>query len=105
MLHQAPTGRSDGRQLLAGDLGHPPDLLRVVGEALGRDRLRPVADRLLGLVVDLDDDPVGARRRPPPATSARPSRAGPAAWLGSTTTGRCVSSRSAGTASRSSVNR
>ena len=37
--------------------------LGVVGERGRRQRLRAVADRLLGLVVDLDDDPVGARRR------------------------------------------
>ena len=52
--------RLDGRQLLAGHLGDPPDLLGVLGEAVRRQGLRTVADRLFGLVVDLDDDPVGA---------------------------------------------
>src|ERR671918_562720 len=53
----------DAGDLLAGELGDAAELLRVLGEALGGDRLRPVADRLLGLVVNLDDDPVRARGR------------------------------------------
>src|SRR5918996_3274783 len=53
----------DAGDLLAGELGDAAELLRVLGEALGGDRLRTVADRLLRLVVDLDDDPVGAGGR------------------------------------------
>src|SRR5215210_5072538 len=53
--------RSDRAQFLAGHLGDVAELVRILGEALRGDRLGTVADRLLGLVVDLDDDPVGAR--------------------------------------------
>ena len=84
------------RERLAGDRGRPLDLLDVVGEAVG---VRA---------------PAGRRRSPPrargctstmipsaPAAAAASdsgvtSRAGPAAWLGSTITGRCVSSLSTG---------
>ena len=45
------------------------------GELVRRHRLRPVADRRVGIVVHLDDDPVGARARRPPATAAAPGRA------------------------------
>ena len=44
--------RRAGRRLL--------DLRGVGGEAVGAQRLRPVADRLVGLGVHLDDDAVGA---------------------------------------------
>ena len=64
----------------------------------------PVADRRLGVVVDLDDDPVGARRGGGQRQRQHRSRR-PAAWLGSTTTGRCESCFSTGTAMRSSVKR
>jgi len=68
-------------------------------------RLRPVADRVLGVLVDLDDDAVGAdsRRRPRGGGSTR--RRSPEAWLGSTITGRWLWSFSHGTAPRSSVKR
>ena len=52
------------------------DLGGVVGEVRAAQLLRPVADRLLGLRVDLDDDAVGARRRRRRATAARRGRAG-----------------------------
>ena len=40
---------SNGGERLAGDRGRPLDLLDVVGEVVGVERLRPVADRLLGV--------------------------------------------------------
>src|SRR4051794_13347887 len=51
---------SDRRQALAGERRRLLDLGRVLGEALGEQRLRAVADRLGRVRVHLDDDAVGA---------------------------------------------
>src|SRR5919202_364285 len=59
----ASRGRRGGEERgLAGDGGGGLDALRVGGEVAGAQLLRPVADRLLGHRVDLDDDAVGAGR-------------------------------------------
>src|SRR6266545_728755 len=60
---------SDGGEFLARGLGHQAKLLRVLGEPIGGHRLRPVADRLLGLVERRDGqqverEPVGGLERP-----------------------------------------
>ena len=75
------------------------------GEVARVERLRAVAERDLGVLVDLDDDPVGADRGRAARASGSTSRRSPDAWLGSTMTGRCVCSFSHGTAERSSVKR
>ena len=49
-------------EVLAGQLRRGLDLAQVGRELLGAQRLRTVADRLLGTRVHLDDDPVGAGR-------------------------------------------
>src|ERR671910_2465830 len=53
---------SDGRELLSGQLGRRLQLAEVGREVVRVERLRTVADCLLGARVDLDDDAVGAGR-------------------------------------------
>src|SRR5215207_679517 len=53
---------SDGRELLSGQLGRRLELAEVGREVVRVERLRAVADSLLGARVDLDDDAVGAGR-------------------------------------------
>src|SRR3954469_19007258 len=48
------------RQALAEQAGVRRDVARVVGEVRGLERLRAVAQGDLGILVDLDDDAVGA---------------------------------------------
>src|SRR5215217_7256184 len=55
------TPSPDGRELLSGQLGRRLELAQVGGEVVRVERLRTVADGLLGARVDLDDDAVGAR--------------------------------------------
>src|ERR687892_280595 len=55
--------RSDRGQLLARELRGGLELPQVIGELLRAERLRAVADRLLGAGVHLDDHAVGAGRR------------------------------------------
>ena len=65
---RTPAGARRGRRVRrSGDScrrpRRPARAGRVGGEVVRAQRLRPVADRLLGLRVDLDDDPVRAGRR------------------------------------------
>ena len=65
----------------------------------------PSRERLLGLRMHLDDEPVGARRDRGLAPSARPGPSARCRGEGSTMTGRWVSFFSTGIALRSSVKR
>ena len=94
----------DGRELLSGQLGRRLELAQVGREVVRVERLRAVADGLLGLgwiSTMMPSAPAAAAASDSGSTSER----FPAAWLGSITIGRCVSSRSTGTAIRSSVKR
>ena len=57
MRSRSPKG---DRDVLSGDLGDAPDLIGEVRERLRGDRLRAVAERRLGLGMNLDDEAVGA---------------------------------------------
>src|SRR5215210_7157192 len=56
------TPSPDGRELLSGQLGRRLELAQVGREVVRVERLRAVADGLLGARVDLHDDAVGAGR-------------------------------------------
>src|SRR5262245_1184878 len=87
----APEHRRDHAQL-----AHEPL------ELLGVQALRAVGERLLGVVVHLDEQPVRARGHPARAIGITLSRR-PVPWLGSTRMGRWLSFLTTGIAEMSSV--
>src|SRR5512133_3987471 len=59
----SPPTRCRSSQALAQQRRVRGDVAGVLGEVPGVQRLRTVAQRGVGVLVDLDDDPVGADRR------------------------------------------
>ena len=57
---RAGLAASDGAERLPGERGRALDRRGVLGEVVRTQRLRAVADGLVGVRVHLDDDPVGA---------------------------------------------
>jgi hypothetical protein len=96
--------RSRGVNALPASAAARSTCARVLGELVGAQRLRAVADRLVRVGMHLDDDPVGAGGRRP-ATAARRGRAARRRGWGRRPPAGARAGLSTGTAIRSSVKR